>query len=501
MRVPIDRGSSIPIYRQVESFIRDGIRSGALGAETQLPSTRALAESLGVSRIVVANAYAELESHALVYSKQGSGTYVAPHLIREDWEAGAISAQDWPLWQQELQSHPWQPAYQELGRLLNSVPHPEPISFAERLAPNEHWPVDDFRKALQSVLRRDGGAAVGQGSEIGHSTHGEAGYWPLRQAVAHILSSQGIPAQPGDVLITSGSQQALHLVANVLLRPRDIVLVESPTYNVAIDLFRSLGVRLYGIPVDEYGMQVERVEEALRTAHPRLIFTVPTFHNPTGTCLTGKRRRKLVRLAHRYSVPILEDDYGGNLRFEGRAQPALKAIDPGGCVIYAGTFSKVLMPGLRQGFLVASGPVFDRLLAAKYVTDLATSEMLQRALHEYVTVGRYHAYLRKTIAELKRRRDSMVGALGRFLPSEVRWFVPQGGRYLWLQLPKPHQAGRLFPLAAEEGVTFIPGSFFFPGKRPQSHLRLNFAINPPEAIEEGVQRLGRAFERLMALVS
>jgi GntR family transcriptional regulator/MocR family aminotransferase len=267
---------------------------------------------------------------------------------------------------------------------------------------------------------------------------------------------------------------------------------------VAIDLFRSLGVRLYGVPVDKDGMQVERVEDALRTVRPRLIFTVPTFHNPTGTCLTSERRRKLVTLADRYSVPILEDDYGGNLRFEGRAQPALKALDPGGCVIYAGTFSKVLMPGLRLGFLVASGPVFDRLLAAKYVSDLATSEILQRALHEYLTVGRYHAYLKRTIQTLRRQRDAMAGALRRHLPADARWFVPQGGRYLWLQLPESLQAGELFALAAEEGVTFIPGSFFFPGKRPQSHLRLNFAINPPEAIEEGVGRLGQALERLMA---
>ncbi|MCP4515016.1 MAG: PLP-dependent aminotransferase family protein, partial [Delftia sp.] len=258
----------------------------------------------------------------------------------------------------------------------------------------------------------------------------------MRVTVAQILSSQGIPAQPDNILITSGSQQALNLVAQVLLHPRDVVLVESPTYNVAIDLFRSLDVRLLGVPVDEGGMQVERVEDALRTARPRLIFTVPTFHNPTGTCMSSQRRRRLVALAERYNVPILEDDFIGNLRFEGRALPAIKALDSGGHVIYAGTFSKIMMPGLRLGFLVAIGPIYERLLASKYVSDLATSELLQRALEEYITVGRYHAHLRRVVQAHRARRDAMVQALRRYLPAEARWLPPQGGRYVWLQLPE-----------------------------------------------------------------
>ena len=488
MRIPINRESIEPLYRQVESFLREQIQSGALAQDTRLPSSRELAEDLGVGRVVVATAYAELESHGLVYSRHGSGTFVAP--LFSPSSRGFSSPQDWPLWQQELLSNTWQPAYTEFARSLDSATGPTTICFAEQMAPDALWPADDFRKVLNQVLRKQGVAAVGQGN-------GMAGYLPLRTTVAEILTADGIPAQPSNVIITSGSQQALALVAGLLLRHGDVVLVESPTYNVAIDLFRSRGVRLLGIPVDEEGMRVEQVEETLRSTHPRLIYTIPTFQNPSGACMSGTRRRQLVALADRYNIPILEDDFIGNLRFEGKAEPALKALDTGGHVVYVGTVSKVLMPALRIGFLVAHGPIYERLLLSKYVSDLATSDLMQRALTEYITVGRFRAHVRSVCQSNQRRRDVMIKALSRHLPPETRWLHPKGGRFLWLQLPHELSSNDLFPLASKEGVTFAPGSFFFPGERPQSYLRLNFAINPPEIIEEGIRRLGRAVTRLI----
>jgi GntR family transcriptional regulator/MocR family aminotransferase len=444
-----------------------------------------------VNRITVTNAYAELEAEGLVYSRQGSGTFVAPPLAALPESKGdRISTSDWPLWQQELLSRTWLPALRELDRLLESVSHPDLISFAGGMGDSELFPVDDFRKALQAVLRRDGTQALGYGDRTG--------YPPLRAKIAHVLTSQGIPTHPDHVLITSGSQQALALVAQLLLRPGDVVLVESPTYTGAVDLFRSLDVRLLGVPLDEQGMQVEQVEDALPSGRPRLIYTVPTFHNPTGTCMSAHRRRQLVALANRYNVPILEDDFVGDLRYEGRAQPALKALDPGGRVIYTSTFSKMLMPGLRVGFLAASGPVYERLLACKRVTDLATSNLMQRALEAYITVGRYQAHLRRACQIYRRRRDAMLDALSRYLPASARCLPPQGGLFVWLQLPAGLSATKLYPVAAEEGVTFAPGSLFFPAERAQPYLRLNFAMHPPDVIGEGIRRLGRAVERLLA---
>jgi GntR family transcriptional regulator/MocR family aminotransferase len=492
MRIPLDRDSPVPLYRQIQQFLGKQIQSGTLPPETRLPASRKLATSLGVNRITVSNAYAELEAEGLVYRRQGSGTFVASPLAALPASKGdSICTGDWPLWQQELLSRTWLPAQRELDGLRESVSRPDPISFAGGLGDSEMFPADDFRKALQEVLRRDGTEALGYGDR--------AGYPPLRAKIAHVLTSQGIPTHPDHVLITSGSQQALALVAQLLLRPGDVVLVESPTYFGAIDLFRSLDVRLLGVPLDEQGMQVEQVEDALRSGRSRLIYTIPTFQNPTGVCMSGQRRRQLVALADRYNVPILEDDFVGDLRYEGRALPALKALDPGGRVIYTSTFSKMLMPGLRVGFLVASGPVYERLLACKRVTDLATSDLLQRALEAYITVGRYQAHLRRACQMYRRRRDAMLDALGRYLPAGAKCLPPQGGLFVWLQLPAGLSAIKLYPVAAEEGVTFAPGSLFFPAERAQPYLRLNFTEHPADVIGEGMRRLGRAVERLLTL--
>jgi GntR family transcriptional regulator/MocR family aminotransferase len=277
-----------------------------------------------------------------------------------------------------------------------------------------------------------------------------------------------------------------------------VALVESPSYSGVIDLFRSIDARLLGIPMDEEGMRLDALEEALRASRPKLIYTIPTFHNPTGTCMTSQRRRQLISLADRYNVPILEDDFAGDLRYDGRAQPALKSLDPGGRVIYVSTFSKMLAPGLRVGFLAAEGPVHESLVAYKRANDLASSSLIQRALHEYITVGRYQAHLRRACQVYGQRRDAMLSALSRYMPAEVTWDKPQGGLFIWLKLPDQLSANHLYPLAGEEGVTFTPGSFFYPGARHQPFLRLNFVTNPPELIEEGMRRLGQAINHLVA---
>jgi GntR family transcriptional regulator / MocR family aminotransferase len=282
-----------------------------------------------------------------------------------------------------------------------------------------------------------------------------------------------------------------------LLSPHEVILVESPTYNLALELFRSLDLKIVGVPVDEYGMQVDYLEPLLQQYHPKLIYTIPNFQNPSGACLSGNRRRQLLALADRYNTPILEDDYAGDLRYDGRTQPAIKALDPGGRVIYTGTFSKMLMPGLRMGFLLAEGPVFQRLLYGKWVNDLTSSTLIQRSLDEYVTVGRYQSHLRRSCRTNRTRRDSMIAAIQRYLPDSVRFFTPQGGLFLWLRLPDNVLSQRLLPLAQQEGVEFTPGNWFFANPADGDHyLRLNFAIHTPEEIVLGIQRLARAFTRL-----
>jgi GntR family transcriptional regulator/MocR family aminotransferase len=286
-------------------------------------------------------------------------------------------------------------------------------------------------------------------------------------------------------------------VAQLLLKPGDEVLVEAPTYGGALDLFRALKLSIVSVPIDSQGMQIERVEQQLQQRPIKLIYTMPTFQNPAGVCLSTSRRRRLLALADRYNVPILEDDFVGDLRYEGRARPALKALDLGGRVIYASTFSKMLMPGLRVGFLVADGPIYDRLVSFKRAGDLATSSLTQRAVEAYVTIGRYQAHLRRSCQIYRQRRDAMLTSIKRHLPAGVQIDPPHGGLFVWARLPAGLSSSELLPLACEAGMAFAPGRDFYPPDRMEDNgLRLNFAARQPAEIEEAVKRLGTALRRL-----
>jgi GntR family transcriptional regulator / MocR family aminotransferase len=490
MRIPLDRHSEVPLYQQIETYLRKGILSGSLAADTRLPASRQLARDLGVNRITVENAYAVLETDGLIYSRMGSGTYVLPPnpLLAFSRDKPGAS---WPLWQQSLEIEGAASKNKSLEeKHKKTARQVDLISFASGIGDAHLFPAEDFRKVLQTVMRRDGIAALDYGEPNGHA--------PLRETITHILASQGLQTRSDNVLITAGSQQALSLVSQLLLKPGDVIMVESPTYSGALDLFRALGFKVVGVPVDRHGMQVEALEKLLQQHHPKLIYTIPTFHNPTGTCLSSQRRIQLIILADRYNIPILEDDFVGDLRYEGRAQPALKALDPGGRVIYVSTFSKILMPGLRVGFLVAEGPIYHRLVNFKRVNDLATSTLIQRALEVYVTVGRYQSYLRRSCQLFHKRRDAMLSAIGRYLPAGINVDPPQGGLFIWLQLPENLSSERLLPLAWEEGVEFSPGTgFFSDGAEGRNWLRLNFVAQAPDQIEEGIRRLGRAVKRLL----
>lgn len=484
MRIPLDQQSDLPLYRQIEAYFREGIQSGNLTPDMRLPASRQLARDLGISRITVENAYAELKADGLISSQTGRGTYILPPCTLLPLSNNAPNT-SWPLWQQDLLAKKSLSEKIDPEEMLKASKHQNPISFASGCGDPRLFPVEDFRRTIQTVIRRDGIHALEYGEP--------RGYRLLRITIAHILASQGLQVHSENILITSGSQQALELVAQILLQPGDVILVESPSYGGAIDLFRTLGLKIVGIPVDKDGMQIEKLEEILQQFHPKLIYTIPNFQNPTGTCMNSWRRRQLVAFADRYNVPILEDDFVGDLRYDGRTQPALKALDPGGRVIYTSTFSKMLLPGLRIGFLVAEGPVYEELIKRKHVHDLATSNLIQRALEAYVNIGRYQTHLRHSCRVYRKRRDAMLKAIEHYLPTEMLHITPpQGGLFIWMCLNDNISAEKLLPLACEEGVAFTPGSNFFPNSSDgKCYLRLNFATHSLDKIEEGIKRLGK----------
>lgn len=487
MRIPLDHESETPLYQQIYTYLRQNILTGSLAPETRLPASRQFAQDLGVNRITIESAYSELESDGLIFSRVGSGTYVMkqnplPNLPKADPDL------PWPIWQQDIQEMNAKNVRVSPEAMLKTAGHPHPISFAGGVGDSYLFPLEDFSRVIRNIIHRDGMASLGYGEYNG--------YGPLRSTIAQVLANQGVSTRPENILVTGGSQQALSFVSQVLLKPGDTILVESPTYPGALDLFRAQRLKIVGVPVDAQGMQVEKLETLLQQYHPRLIYTIPNFQNPTGSCLSNQRRRLLINLADRYNVPILEDDFVGDLRYEGRPQPALKSLDPGGRVIYTGTFSKMLMPGLRVGYLVADGPVYTSLVDCKRANDLSTSSLLQRALEAYVTVGRYQAHLRRSCAIYRKRRDAMQQAIRRYLPPETHTILPQGGLYFWVRLPQSLSSTELLARACEEGVAFAPGEMFFPdGADCGCYMRLNFVMCTPEDIDEGLRRLGGVIKK------
>ena len=490
MRIPLDREDETPIYKQIELFFRKGILSGSLKPGMRLPASRALGADLGVNRLTIEKAYGELEANGLVYSKIGSGTYISPQHDFEDAPFNENGKIRLPVWQETVVQQKEIPASTDEDLALLQAGHPDPISFSTGIGDVNLFPVEDFRKVLQQVLRRDGMTALDYGER--------AGYQPLRETIAQILASQGLHTRPEHILITGGSQQAIALVSQILLKAGDTVLVEKPTYGGALNLFRALGANIVDIPVDENGMQVERVEKMLKIHHPNMIYTIPNFQNPTGVCMSGQRRRQLITLADQYNVPILEDDFVGDLRYEGFGIPALKALDPGGRVIYISTFSKMVMPGLRMGYIVTEGPLLQKLVDWKVITDLASSSLIQRALQAYVTVGRYQSHLRKAVQMYGKRCEVMIRSINKYMPVDVRFTRPQGGLFIWLTLPDGVDAESLFELACRNGVSFTPGAAFYQQmKDGKQYLRINFVAQSPERIEMGIQRLAACIRQLM----
>lgn len=490
MEIPLDRDSATPLYQQIQRHVAYLIQEGVLAPHTRLPATRSLASDLGVNRITVSNAYAELEAAGLVYAQTGRGTYVSPvPQLPPQADSRESKRDEWPLWQQALAARPSPTSYGRWSSLLARAQEPGVISFAGGVPDLETFPVDDFRKAIQAVFQRDGQKAL--------EYDPVQGYPPLRQAIAHFLGEQGIAATPDEIFIASGSQQALSLVAMALTQPGDSIIVESPTYANALQLFNWLETRVLGIPIDEEGMRVDLLEHLLKHQRPRLIYTIPTFHNPTGATMSGQRRRRLLALAEQYGLSLLEDDYAGGLRYDGPQEPSLRALDHGRNVIHVSTFSKMLMPGPRVGFVLARGPLLERLIALKHQTDLGTSGLIQRALEVYIGEGRWRAHTRRVSRIYRARRDAMLLALEKYFPPEAQWSTPKGGFFVWVRLPPEISIADLYLAAIERRVAFAPSSLFFPDTLAYPAMRLSFSQQPPERILEGIERLGEVLRETL----
>jgi 2-aminoadipate transaminase len=376
-----------------------------------------------------------------------------------------------------------------IREILKTTGAPDVISFAGGLPAAELFPVESLSWSAQEVLAVDGPGALQYGLT--------EGYEPLRRWVAeHLAATVGLRVPAEQVLIVSGSQQGLDLAAKVLLDPGDVVLVENPGYLGALQTFAASEARVVGVACDAEGIIPAALRRALATApqRPKFLYLIPQFQNPTGSSLAAGRRAEVVALAAEFGVPLVEDDPYGRLRYSGTAQPALVTLAGPSGWLYLGTASKILAPGLRVAWLVASDPVIhERLVSAKQATDLHTSSFTQRVVWRYVrrpgTLDDHIVNLREVY---RCRRDAMLGALARHLPAGCRWTQPEGGLFLWVELPEKIDASELFHAALREKVAFVPGEPFWVGEPRRNTLRLNFSNADEERIAVGVARLGAA---------
>ncbi len=382
-----------------------------------------------------------------------------------------------------------------IRELLKVTEQPDMISFGGGFPAAEVFPVEEFKRACNYVLEHKGADALQYG--------GTDGYVPLREMISRHTNRIGINVDIDNILITSGSQQALDLLGKIFINRGDRILVESPTYLGALQAWNAYGAEYISVPTDEWGMCTDQLEEALRIG-PKFIYVLPNFQNPTGTTLPVERRQKLIELADRYGVPIIEDDPYGQLRYEGDHLPAVELLDSQmrahngsytGNVIYLSTFSKILAPGLRLAWVIAPKEVIRKLSLAKQGTDLHTSTFNQIVAHE---VGQ-HGFIDEHVKEIRRvyseRRNAMLDALEEHMPEGVKWTHPQGGLFLWVELPEKFNATDMLQEAIAEKVAYVPGEFFHPDGSGKNTMRLNFSYCCPEKINEGIARLGTAFKK------
>lgn len=499
MELHLDRSLKTPLYLQIRSQIRQLILANELSPGFRLPPERKLAVSLGVNRTTIVNAYHELEADGLIQSHVGKGTIVSPTQFFENTavEHLAINGNS-GLQRSSVHPMSWQNFYTRqsermynpvLASILAEIGEEDQISFALGSPAGEYYPLEKFGQISQEVMSPGNWQAFEYGPTIGH--------YPLRKYITDWLSQREIHTQAENVMILSGSQQGLDLLAKVFLEPGDYIVMEEPSFLGAIGVFKAAGARILTVPMDQEGLRTDLLEQILSRHRPKFIYTLPTFQNPSGHKMSLPRRQELLKLTYQYHIPIVEDDPYSELYYEGQVSPSLRSLDKHGHVIYLGTFSKILFPGLRLGWCVAPPSVLEHLTLAKQHVDLHTSTTTQWMMTEFCRQGLLDTHLQKVRHQYRIQRDTMVSALTKYAPPELTWSVPEGGFYLWCELPPGMKATTLLTKAAEKKVTFVPGNAFYINSGGTDRIRLCFSRHPVATIHEGIRRLCEATTELL----
>lgn len=490
--IQLDARRVEPLHRQIFDQVVERIEARAFPPGFKLPPTRVLAQEIAAHRNTVARAYGDLEAAGFVTSRVGRGTFVEPQAEAADHrrDAGAPSrgadSRGIP-WASLLSRMTQGAAIRRGDRYARRADRKDVINLARMQPSADDMPHELLRRCITRALSEHGASTMTYGPPEG--TH------RLREQIARDLALRGVPVGADDVLVTSGSQQGLDVVARALIDPGDTVLVEPTTYAGAIDVFRMAGARLVAVPTDAHGPDPSSFER-LRRPDVKALYVMPNAHNPLGRTLSTERRRALVTWSRSTGVPIIEDDYAAGLKLDDApGPPHLRALD--GEVIHVSTLSKRLVPALRIGYLVAPAPLRAVLTSTKQVIDLGASLVLQHGVAEFMERGYLRAHGQRTTRAYRARRDALDQALRKSLPPEITWQLPSHGVVMWLQLPEPLDPEAVYEEALRRGVLVSPSPMWsIEGGEPG--VRLAFCAEPLERVVEGARRLAKAVKHLLA---
>jgi DNA-binding transcriptional MocR family regulator len=478
LAIELDRTARAPLYQQVAGQIREMIGAGKLPAGTRLPTIRELAQQLGVTRLTVQTAYAELQSGGWIEATIGRGTFVSAQAAAPIFAAAGQAGGAAPV----------SPAA-VIGDILQIGHGRAKQSLASASPDPQLFPADEFWACLAD-LRGEAAAMAGYGPAQGDVQ--------LRLALADTLREREIQAGPGEILVTAGVTQGLALAAAALAQPGDVVLVEQPTYIGFLHQLRTGGLQPLSVPLDSEGIRLDVLDKVAAQARPRFLYTIPTFQNPTGICTPPEHRRELLRLARLHGFYIVEDDLYAALAYDAPPPPPLKAYDADDRVVYLSSFSKSLMPGLRLGCMVAPRVFQERLLALRLAADLVSPSLTQRVLASFLGSGGLRRHLRRVLPTYGARRNALLGAMAANLPPGVQWTQPAGGFCTWLTLPRRRGLADLVPRMLQAGWEIAPGDVFLAQPAGDLHVRLCYGNLPVDALNRSMRALGQILREQLA---
>ncbi|WP_277679422.1 PLP-dependent aminotransferase family protein [Gracilibacillus dipsosauri] len=472
------KDSSEPLHLQIYHYLKQKIMHGEWTVGTKIPTQREMAKHFQVNRSTVVYALEGLIADGLLETKVGDGTRV----INNTWSL--LTSTPPPDWKSYVSSGIYKPNIDIIQEINRAEADPSFI----RLGTGELSPSLLPNDRMREILRTDH-----ENLSLGYVE--PKGLVSLRNTVSKYLKTKGIVASPESILIVSGGLQALQLISMGLLERGSTILHETPSYLNSVHVFQSAGMHLFGVPMDQEGIKIKEIERLKKQQLAALLYTIPNFHNPTGTLMTEERRANLLKVCQNISLPIIEDDVYGDLWFENPPPKPLKADDTQGNVLYIGSVSKTLSPGLRVGWIVGPEPVIDRLADIKMQTDYGSSSLSQYAVEKWLSSGLYTDYLKEIKAELMYRRDFTIQLLKAYFSEIATWSIPEGGFYIWLRLEIDISTKKLFGLALKEHILLNPGIVY--DKSDYKHLRLSYSYASLGELEEGLVGLARLIKGVL----